>query len=254
MIALLRSFFYVITYSFRRQLLTKKSLLCLALLSLLVFVTFTIGIWKPWRPSVFGEMVVLRIFGLFYIPVVTIMFGTGALGDDREEGSLVYLLTRPIPRSLLYVGKLLAVLPQVLFFSAGGFVLLHAAAGWSSGEGLQGVVLFLPALTLGALAYVSFFHFLGAAFRHSTVVAIAYVFFVEVLLGRIPGIMKRVSIAFYTWSKLYEDAASIELKPPPIFLPVTGSTAEMVLLGVAGGFLLAGAWVFQRKEYSDAAV
>lgn len=252
MISQLRSLLFLAGYSFRRQLRSRKVVLSFVLLAMIAVVVFLVGMRRPWNAKDFGESVALGLFGLFYLPVVTLMFGTGALGDDREEKSLVYLLTRPLPRWGIFAGKLLGVLPLVLLFTAGGLYLLHATAGRHAEPDLAGSLdLYLPAVVFGALAYVSFFHFLGAAFRHSTLIAIAYVFFVEVFLGHVPGIMKRISISFYTSSMVYGSAVDAGVKPAPVFLPTQAETARMVLIGIALGFLVIGAWVFSRREYQD---
>jgi ABC-2 type transport system permease protein len=253
-IASLRSLLFLSGYSLRRQLRSKKVFLSLLILAMIASVVFLAGLKQPWSARTFGEWVVLRLFGLFFLPVVTLMFGTGALGDDRDEKSLVYLITRPIPRWGIFAGKLAGVLPQVLLLTAGGLYLLHLAAGLHAEPDLAGSLgMYLLPIVLGALAYVSFFHFLGAAFRHSTLIAIAYVFFVEVFLGRVPGIMKRVSISFYTWSMVYDNAADAGVNPSPVFVPLRGELAMEVLIGIAVGFLLVGAWVFSRREYHDTA-
>ncbi len=253
MIPHLRSFLFLVAYSFRRQVRSRKMLLALVILAMIATVVFIAGAREPWTARSFGEWVVLRMFGLFFLPVVTLMFGTGALGDDRDEKSLVYLVTRPLARWSLFLGKLLGVLPQVIGFTAGGLWLLCAVARSRGVQDLDGAFgMYLPAMLCGALAYLACFHFLAAAFRHSTLIAVAYVFFVEVFLGRVPGIMKRVSISFYTWSMVYDHAAPAGLKPVPIFLPLEGETARTVLLAVACGFVIVGAWVFSRREYHDA--
>ncbi len=248
----LRGLLYLIQCSFRRQLRSKKTSLSLLFLALIAAVIYFVGLQRPWTLGTFGEFIVLRLYALFYLPVVTLMYGTGALGDDRDEKSLVYVLTRPIPRSLLFTSKLLAVLPQTLLFGVGGLAALWAVALARGTPDLDGALgLFLPGVCLSALAYVSFFHFLGALFRHSTLLAVAYLFFVEVLVGRIPGIMKRVSISFYTWSVLYEEAAPAGLRPSPVFFPISAEAARIILISFAVGFLLLGAWVFSAKEYRE---
>jgi hypothetical protein len=283
MISLFRSLAFLVVYSFKRQLRSKKMLLAGVLLGLLAVVVFAVGLKRSWTPRAFCEEVVLRMVGIFFLPVVTLIFGTGALGDDRDEKSLIYLLVRPLPRSGVFLGKLAAVVPLALFFTLGGLWFLYFVAqvsgeplgslgvveregpgvvgrgspevvGRGSPEvtgGWEGPGMYLPALLLGSLAYLALFHFLAAAFRHSTLLAIAYVFFVEVFLGRVPGIMKRVSISFYTSCMVYDAALPLGVGPssPKTFLPVDGAAARSVLLLIACGFTLLGALYFARREY-----
>jgi len=245
-----RSFAFFVFYSFKRQLRSRKMLLSALLLGLLAAVVFLVGLKKSWTPRSFCEEVILKMIVLFFLPVVTLIFGTGALGDDRDEKSLVYLLVRPLFRSGIFLGKLVAVTPLALLFTLGGLWLLHCVAGLSS-EYQTDLGTYVPAVFFGSLAYLSLFHFLSAAFRHSTLMAIAYVFFVEVFLGRVPGIVKRVSISFYTSCLVYDSAlpSGVELPFRKTFLPVPGAVACDVLVGIACGLAILGAVYFARHEY-----
>ncbi|MBI4602327.1 MAG: ABC transporter permease [Planctomycetes bacterium] len=246
----LRSLLFLVAYSFRRQLRSRKMLLAAILLALIAVVVVRFGVRATWSARRFGDLVVLKLLGLFFVPVVALMFGTGAIGDDRDERSLVYLVTRPMARSGIFAGKLLAVLPHVLVLNGGGLVLLWLLATvWGRPE-LEGALAhYLAPVLLSSLAYVAFFHCLAALFRHATLISIAYVFFVEVFLGSVPGILKRVSISFYTASMVYGSGAP--LSPPPVFLPIDASTARWVLAGLAVGFLALGAAAFSRREQHD---
>jgi len=228
----------------------------LSLLGLLLLgvVVFLLGAVERWTARSFGELVVLRMMGLFYLPIVALVFGAGALGEEREDKTLSYLLTRPVPRWGIFVGKYAAALPVTLVLNAGGLWLLQKVALLGGQPDLHGAFeLYAPAVLLGTLAYLGLFHFLGAAFRHSTLISIAYVFFVEVFLGRVPGVLKRVSICFYTWSMVYEVGQPLGVQAPPrvVFLPVGGDVARLVLLLIAATFVILGAVYFSRREYTE---
>jgi len=247
-----RIFLYLVAYSARRQLRSKKTLLAAGFIGLVAIAVRVAGYWHPWDAKSFGDAIVHAVHMLFLLPMVALMFGTGALGDDREEKTLVYLLTRPLHRRLIYAGKLFAVIPHVLLFSVGGLAALWAAARSHDVPELDGQLeLYLPGVALSALAYVSFFHLLSAFFRNATLFSIVYVFLVEVVVGNLPGVIKRVSISFYTWSVLYEDAAGSGVKPGDFYFPVSAGLARWLLAGFAIAFLAIGAEVFRRKEYHD---
>ena len=42
------------------------------------------------------------------LPLTALVFGTAALGAEIEDGTAVYLLAKPVPRSRIILGKLLA--------------------------------------------------------------------------------------------------------------------------------------------------
>src|SRR5687768_15068087 len=74
--------------------------------------------------AVFSRWVVFFIFLGFLMPLWNLSFGTSALGTERESRSLVWLLTRPLPRSSIYLAKFLGVLPWCLALNLGGFALI----------------------------------------------------------------------------------------------------------------------------------
>jgi hypothetical protein len=199
---------------------------------------------------VFTNWIVFSIFLSFLLPVWSLSFATDAIGGDREAGTLGWLLLGPLPRPAVYLAKFLGMLPYSLGLNLGGFALLCVAAG-KAGEPAFG--LFWPAVVCGTLAFCSLFHFMGACFRRPAVLAIVYSFFLEMILGNMPGYMKRVSIGFYTRCMMFEKAERFGIQPqkPSIYLPVDGQTAAWVLVGITVVFLVAGMVVFSRSEYRD---
>jgi hypothetical protein len=95
---------------------------------------------------------------------------------------------------------------------------------------------------------------MGVCFRRAAVVAIVYSFFLETVLGNMPGYMKRISIGFYSRCLMFEAMESRGVhspEKPSIYLPVDGSTAWMVLIALTLLFLALGMVVFSRSEYHD---
>lgn len=199
---------------------------------------------------VFSSGIVFSVFLSFLLPLWSLSFATEALGGERETRSLIWLLTRPLPRSSMYLAKFVGLLPWCLGLNLGGFAILCLAAGRPGYLALQ---LYWPAVLWGSLAFCSLFHLLGACFRRSAIVAIVYSFFLETLLGNMPGNLKRVSIGFYTRCLMFEQAQAFGVQPqkPSVYLPVDGSTALLVLASLTALFLAAGAVVFARSEYHD---
>jgi ABC-type transport system involved in multi-copper enzyme maturation permease subunit len=193
---------------------------------------------------------VFTVFVSFLLPVLSLSFATDALGGEREGNTMVWLLTRPLPRPAIYLGKFVALLPWSLSLTVGGFAVVCLAAGRPGRLALE---LFWPAVLLSALAFSSLFHFLAACFRKPAVIGLVYAFFLEVIFGNIPGYLKRVSIGFYTRCMMYDVAEDFGVQPekPSIYLPVTGLTAQMVLLSVTVVMLVLGTIVFTRSQYHE---
>ena len=122
---------------------------------------------------------------------------------------------------------------------------------------LKAAWVFVPTVTFGVLAYLVFFSWLGAAFRNSTLIGVAYVFLVEFFMGSVPGVLKQVSISFYIRSMLDDAAEELGVAPrenvPELFQLelIEGIDAALVLVSTAAGFLALGMYWFSRREYRD---
>lgn len=199
---------------------------------------------------VFTQWVVFSIFLSFLLPIWTLSFSQSGLGGERESGSLQWTLLRPLPRSAVYAGHYIAVLPWVLGFNLGGFGLICLAAGW---PGTLAFRLFWPAVAGTTLTFAALFLFFAACFQRAGVVGMVYVFFFETLVGNMPGTMKRLSVTYYTRCLMFDAAGSYGVLPekPTIFLPVSGTAAWTILIGATLALFLAGALVFARSEYQS---
>lgn len=200
---------------------------------------------------VFSNWLVFPVFISFLLPIWSLSFATDTLGGEREAGTLVWLLTRPLPRPSIYLAKFIAILPWTLGLNVGGFALLCAAAGR---PGRLAFELYWFAILAGTIAFCSLFHFMSACFRRPAVVAIVYSFFLETVLGNMPGYMKRVSITFYTRCLMFgplERLGAALPEKPSVYLAVSEPVAAWVLAGITVVMLLAGMIVFSRAQYQD---
>ncbi|MGE3804480.1 MAG: ABC transporter permease [Gemmataceae bacterium] len=201
---------------------------------------------------VFSNWVVYSIFVSFLLPIWSLSFATESLGGERESRTLTWLLSRPMPRGLIYLARFSAVLPWVLGLNLFGFLVIC----WAGGEpGWLAFRLYWPAVLWSSLAFAALFHAMGAMFRRPAVVAIVYSFFLETFLGNLPGYMKRVSIGFYARCLMFDEARSVGVEPQPgsVFLPVDSVTAWWTLMGLTVAFLLLGMAWFSRAEYAEVA-
>jgi hypothetical protein len=199
---------------------------------------------------VFSNWVVFSVFATFLLPIWCLSFAAEGLGGEREAGNLIWLLTRPLSRPAIYLAKFVSVLPWSVGLSLGGFALLCLAAGH---PGRLAFSLYWPAVLGGALAFSALFHLLGAWFRRAAVVGILYSFFLETLMGNLPGYLKRASISFYVRCSMFDQAHDLGVRPerPLVYLPVSGETAWWVLALTTVVLLAVGTVVFSRREYLE---
>jgi ABC-type transport system involved in multi-copper enzyme maturation permease subunit len=243
-----RAWWHLLTISMRRQFWTVQTLVACLLLLLLALLVGIQSYWG-WSLEGFTEAIILNIYISFLLPILCLCFGTQTMGGDWEERSLVWLLTRPLPRPLIYTAKLVATMPWTFGLTLGGLALLGLLAGAS---GQAAVYLFWPAVAWATLAYLSLFALLGAWFRRSTVIAVVYAFVIETIIGNMPGLVKRSSIGYYARCLVYDlGIPGIEPDRQSLFLPVDGTTALRVLTLATLGFILLGIMVFSRREYHN---
>src|SRR5262249_53379417 len=61
--------------------------------------------------QVFSQWAVFSIFLTFLLPLWSLAFSTEAIGGERENQSLIWLLSRPLPRPAIYLAKFVSLLP-----------------------------------------------------------------------------------------------------------------------------------------------
>ncbi len=209
------------------------------------------GFLKSRKFMKYSRYVVLLVFTGFVLPLFTLTYASGAFGTERESRSLVWLMTRPIPRSGIYLAKYLGTLPWCLAFGLGGFVAVCLAGG---DVGREALTRYWPAAAMGTVAFASLFHLIGAIFRRPVVVGLVYVFFFETVVAVLPGSLKLLSLTFYARSLMYNEAVSAG--HPGQMLPtmteaVSSETAWAVLALAPVLITLLGMWLFSRSEYRD---
>jgi ABC-2 type transport system permease protein len=199
---------------------------------------------------VFSDLIVFSLFTTFLLPLWSVSFASEGLGREREAQNLLWVLTRPIPRPAIFLAKYVALLPWCLLLNFGGFALICLAGGDHGRRALQ---VYWPAVLWGTLAFSALFHLLGACLRRAAVVALLYAFFLETVMGNMPGHFKRLSISFYTRCLMFDRAHEIGVHPerPLWYMPVSGTTAWLVLAGITVLCLIIGAFVFTWNEYLD---
>ncbi|NBO92955.1 MAG: hypothetical protein EBV06_11690 [Planctomycetia bacterium] len=199
---------------------------------------------------IFSRNVVFLVYLTFLLPLWSLSFATESIGGERENRSLIWLLTRPLPRWSVYLARFVALLPWALGLNVGGFALLCYAGG-PAGQFV--FAMYWPAVLWASLTFSALFLLVGAVFRRPAVVALIYSFLLETILGNLPGYLKRLSVSFYARCLMAERASEygIESERAGVYLPVDGTTALVVLIGSAVVLVIAGAGWFSRAEYHE---
>ncbi len=157
----------------------------------------------------FSEFMIL-VFASFVVPICAgVRHGQHRRRPRRSHARVSAGAAHP--PALVLLAKFAATLPLVFGLVIGSYWLYCQLAGE---VGQTAFPLYLPALVAMTAAYVCLFHLFAVAFRHSTIIALIYALFIELLLGNLPGIVKCVAVNYYGRSIMYDAGASEGLAGP----------------------------------------
>jgi ABC-2 type transport system permease protein len=207
---------------------------------------------RDWAFLNFSRWVVFVMHLGFVLPLFTLAYASAGLGAEREGRTMIWLLTRPLPRWAVYLATFLGGLPWCLLASVGGFAVLCLAGGEL---GRKALAVYWPAVVGATVAFAALFHLLGAVFRRPAVVGLVYIFFFEMLVANLPGSLKQLSLNYYARSLLYNEATgSLRAVTPEsldVYAPADPPTAWLTLIAATVAFTLVGMALFSRQEPQD---
>jgi len=193
----------------RRSLLGRKRTLVLlllpaALLALCVLARILAGLDADIRRSLDGALApgLLTAVGLAVLmPLLGLIAGTGAIGPEIDEGSIVYLLAKPLNRHSIIVTKLAVAIGVVIAF---GVVPVAAAGIVLTGTMGTVAVAFTVAALAAGIAYSAVFLMLAVLTRNAVVIGLIYALIWESLVGGVvPGAQ---ALSIQQWSLAVAEA------------------------------------------------
>lgn len=248
---LFRGAWHLFRFSFWRMLCSRQSVLCCLILSLASVAVVSWSLHRNRTPQDFLEQIFLTVFVSFLLPLFCLSYGTVGISGDREDRTLVYLLSTPLPRPWIALAKLSAALVLTAAWTLGATYWLCFLAGQA---GATAWPLVWPGIAWATLAYVSLFNVFSILFRRATILGLAYALFLESLIGNMPGIAKRLAIAFYTRCLLFDAGKGVGLTMAGAgdmanFVPISAASALLVLWIVSALLLVVSLVAFSTREY-----
>ena len=129
------------------------------------------------------------------IPLLALIAGTGALGGEIDDGSIVYLLSKPISRHTIVVTKVAVAVGVTTLFGAVPVLV----AGWIMVGGRESIAI---AYGLGAFAaataYCALFLLLSVLNRNAVVIGLIYTLVWETAIGGL--VLGAGGISIQQWS------------------------------------------------------
>jgi ABC-2 type transport system permease protein len=160
------------------------------------------------------------------LPLVALLAASAVLGPEIDDGSIVYLIAKPVPRSVVAFSKYAVAWVATLALGAvplllGGLVLDSSDPGKAVAWALGGAV--------AGTAYSALFLGLAAFTRHAVVVGLLFVLLWEGLLG---GLLSGIRwLAIGAWGKEVASAVSDAVTAPGTGLAYAVLAAAAVTCG-----------------------
>jgi ABC-2 type transport system permease protein len=234
-----------------RMLLGRRRTLLLLLISLLpVIVAIAYrasdGNEDPleWTANaLFGAMIVA-----IFLPLAALVFGTAAFGAESEDGTLVYILARPISRASVIAAKFVAAALATTAVVLPSALVAAAIAVGGTDDGLSLIFGFTIAILAGIAVYSALFLCLGVVTSRAFIIGLVYVFVWE---GVVTGIFRgarNLSVRAYTLG-VADGLAGV---PDSAFDADIGIATAVVMMIIVGGIAtwlsIRGAQRFQFGE------
>jgi ABC-2 type transport system permease protein len=196
---------------------------------------------------------VSSIFVFHILALTSAILTSTILTQEVENKTIVYLLTRPVPRWKLLVFRYLACslvvallgIIDILFTSAGVYGVLGSNP-----------LLFrdIAAVIVGAFAYGAFFMFIGLLFNRAMIVCLLFAFGWETAVPNMPGQMCYLSINSYLQAIAQHPSAGQnkvlgQLTSSAGDNTLSSNTGYMAMILFAIFLVALGSWWFTAFEY-----
>jgi ABC-2 type transport system permease protein len=174
----------IVQLTWRSLLGRRRAWLLAALPAILLLLAVTVRLVHGLEAQ--AAVNLLGAFALgFLVPLVGLIAGTGSIGPEIDDGSIVYLLAKPISRPSIVHSKLAVAMAVTALFGA----VPTLVAGWVMAGGRDRVaVAYAIGVLVAGVAYSALFVLLAVLTRNAVVIGLLYALLWEsVVGGYVPG-------------------------------------------------------------------
>ncbi len=255
---MLMSDLYLFRNALKDLMRPKKLLSALALVSLptLLAILWRMTAKADFNPDVmYNTLSAGLVFG-FTLVILSVVFGTGVLAQEIEQKTIVYLLTRPVPRWRILLTKFVAAVVATTVTAAITSIIVTCICYGFGGIGQSRLGRDLLILPVGALAYGGLFLLLATLLNRPLLYGLLFAFGWESWVPNLPGNFQKLSVMAYLrvlapHPKPESDTVDIsQLLTSLTPQTITASLAWNVLVGIIIVTLLAALVIFSRSEYA----
>ncbi|MCW2961127.1 MAG: transporter permease [Thermoleophilia bacterium] len=129
------------------------------------------------------------------MPLLGLIAGTGAIGPEIDDGSILYILSKPLRRSTIVLSKLLVAIATVFML---GVVPVFATGVILGSEVHPIAISYAVGALIAGVAYCALFLLLAIVTRNAVVIGLMYALVWESVVGQIvPGAQ---ALSIQQWS------------------------------------------------------
>jgi ABC-2 type transport system permease protein len=176
-------------------------------------------------PAHWGTPVLLGLGLAVVLPVVSLVIGTGVLGSEIDDGTIVHILTKPLPRREIVLAKLAVAVGATAVTTAVPLFI----AGVLADSVRLGLAL-AAGSAVGALAYTALFVLLSLVTKRPVLLGLVYVLVWEGLMGNYVSGTRVLSIEQYVIT-IVDRITPTALLDPKVSLPVSVIMSAVFLIG-----------------------
>jgi ABC-2 type transport system permease protein len=176
-------------------------------------------------PAEWGQPVLIGLGFAAVLPLLALVVGASVLGSEIDDGTVVHILAKPLPRREIVLSKLLVAVAVTTVSAGAGMVV----AGLVAGSARLGLGL-LAGTALGALGYSALFLALSLLTRRPVLVGLVYILVWEGLLGNVIAGTRVFSIQQYVIA-VAEWAGDTSLFTGALSVPVALAMTAAITVG-----------------------
>jgi ABC-type transport system involved in multi-copper enzyme maturation permease subunit len=208
------------------------------------------------RPGSGNGYLFNNLIMLFYLQLIILIlalfYGTSVCSEEIEGKTLPYLVTRPIPKAAVVLGKyaaytvvMIGIVTLGLVFS---FLILNLDRLFDPAA-YRILFRYLGVLILGMMAYGALFTFFGSFLKRSIFFGLLFCFGWENVIQYFPGSTQRLAIAHYLKSFLPTTSSGHFSILTFRLEPTKPGSALLMLFLITAALLALACLLFTIKEY-----
>ena len=221
-----------------RQLFTRRRLIAAVLFTVLPLLTtplFRIGT-HPHDPT--GEQFLATLYATIVafvlLPLAAVVLGTAAFGGEIDDGTIVYLLVKDLPRWQVVLSKYLVAVASTAVMMAVAITLPWLALG-APGDAAPLVEAYAAGVALGAALYCAIFLTMGLMSKRALVFGLLYVVVVEIALSPNVQGLKSFSVREFVMTVVGNLAAGLGgVKPGTVTMETVWTMGAIFVAGSLG--------------------